>query len=329
LRVLIADDEPMLRSIIAEFLDTLHFCVHAQAGDGAEALEAIRSGPIDCVLSDIRMPRMDLEELLAVIARDHPGLTVIATSGYSDLDKARRIMDRGANEFLAKPLDLDALERALNWIPARRRILDRAAELFAEPAAVHALDAEARLTALADALTENAGPFALVLEGARRVARLCPLLAAAEDPAAVVELRLAALLHEVGVSEQLLATIAEPRRLRPHELELVRLQPKLAARLIRRALPQRPAADIVEPHLDWARADPARESDWSDAERLSVLLGLANAIDAMLHDRPDRPALTPDRVRAELMSLDAKTRLVPIKLALSMWDRFADHPDAG
>ena len=130
LHVLITDDEPMLREVIAEFLDCLDFCTCAEAGNGAEALEYLEAHRVDCLLSDIKMPRMGLEEALPRITREYPETIVIATSGYSDLEVASKIFRLGAHEFLAKPLDLDLLEDALKWIARRNSILEMAESLF-------------------------------------------------------------------------------------------------------------------------------------------------------------------------------------------------------
>ena len=62
-RILVTDDEPMLRSVITEYLEAFGWTELAEASNGIEALETIRSNAVDCLLSDIRMPMMDLEEL--------------------------------------------------------------------------------------------------------------------------------------------------------------------------------------------------------------------------------------------------------------------------
>ena len=92
----------MLRSVIEEFLGLLDYQTFRMACDGREALEMLRAEPCDCMLSDVRMPEMDLEELLGYVSKEFPDLTVSATSGYSDLEHAVEIMGRGAHDFLGK-----------------------------------------------------------------------------------------------------------------------------------------------------------------------------------------------------------------------------------
>ena len=68
--VLIVDDDPRIRNLLAESLQTLGYetCV---AGDGREAMENVRSGGIDCVISDIKMPELDGLTLLHQIKAEH------------------------------------------------------------------------------------------------------------------------------------------------------------------------------------------------------------------------------------------------------------------
>ncbi|HOR27464.1 MAG TPA: response regulator, partial [Candidatus Sumerlaeota bacterium] len=156
-RILIVDDEPMLRSVVQDFLALLGYQKYWLAGDGREALEILRAHPIDVMLSDIRMPEMELEELLTIVNDEFPGLVVIATSGYSDFESARNILCRGAHDFLEKPLNLDALEQSIGWVIRRRRILDEVAEQFG--AGPTGDEAWRRLDHLCDTLTDAGRTF--------------------------------------------------------------------------------------------------------------------------------------------------------------------------
>src|SRR4051812_48867184 len=110
LKILVVDDEAMLRSVIHDFLNMLGFTDHLMAANGLEAVEALRAQPIDLMLSDIRMPRMELQDVLPIVKSEFPDLAVIATSGLSDFENAATIFAGGAHDFLGKPLDLRALE---------------------------------------------------------------------------------------------------------------------------------------------------------------------------------------------------------------------------
>ncbi|WP_372623570.1 adenylate/guanylate cyclase domain-containing protein [Falsiroseomonas sp.] len=116
-RILVVDDEPDLEALILQKFrrevrdGALSF---AFARDGVEALEAIARDPgIALVLADINMPRMDGLTLLGHLQRtDDPPATVIV-SAYGDMANIRTAMNRGAFDFLTKPIDLADLDATL------------------------------------------------------------------------------------------------------------------------------------------------------------------------------------------------------------------------
>lgn len=319
LQILVTDDEPMLRSVIGDFIETLDGCHFCEAGDGIEALEYVRTHPVDCLLSDMRMPRMDLEELVGILVAEFPDLIIIATSGYSDADNAWHILDRGAHEFLAKPLDLDELERTLHWVPARARTLEFAADLFGKPESIQAPDWMGRFDALSRALVQDAGPFAPLMLHARRTADLSAIVMKGRYEPLIHEMMLAALLHEAGASSHHLELISERRPLKPAELQLVRIQPAIGARLASRRLPGRMAGAIIRNHLAWLDEDAAGERQWDDTRGLCCLLGVINALDGIVHDRLDRKKNSLEEAHSMLKGYYARTNLTALKQTLSAW----------
>ena len=80
------------------------------AGDGVEALEALgEHSDIDLVLSDINMPRMDGLTLLEKIPDVDTDLRSVVISAYGDMKNIRAAMNRGAFDFVTKPIDFDDL----------------------------------------------------------------------------------------------------------------------------------------------------------------------------------------------------------------------------
>ena len=80
------------------------------AGNGVEALEKLREdGDIDLVLSDINMPRMDGLALLEQIPQVDPNVRSVIISAYGDMQNIRTAMNRGAFDFVTKPVDFDDL----------------------------------------------------------------------------------------------------------------------------------------------------------------------------------------------------------------------------
>jgi adenylate cyclase len=113
-KMLVVDDESDLellikqkfRRKIREGSYEFHF-----APNGAEAIEVIqKEANIDLVLSDINMPVMDGLTLLTKVNELSPLIKVVMVSAYSDMDNIRTAMNRGAFDFVCKPVNFDDLE---------------------------------------------------------------------------------------------------------------------------------------------------------------------------------------------------------------------------
>ena len=112
--VLVVDDEPDLEALILQRFrrqvseGTLAFRF---ANDGVEALEVVAGHPeIGVVLSDINMPRMDGLTLLQRLQNAENPLATVIVSAYGDMANIRTAMNRGAFDFLTKPIDFADLE---------------------------------------------------------------------------------------------------------------------------------------------------------------------------------------------------------------------------
>src|SRR5947199_282446 len=116
-RILIVDDEPAIRGLLAAHLAALgHGCLPAR--DGAEALALAAAEPRPAlVLSDIEMPGMSGLELRQRLKALDPELQVVMISGLHDLEVVRRCLREGAYDYIVKPFAaedlLNTVERAL------------------------------------------------------------------------------------------------------------------------------------------------------------------------------------------------------------------------
>ena len=112
-KILVVDDEPdleplMLQRMRRDIRKRRYQFVFAH--NGLEALEVLEQDPtIDMVLSDINMPRMDGLALLSQIAKVAPNLRSVIISAYGDMKNIRTAMNRGAFDFVTKPIDFDDL----------------------------------------------------------------------------------------------------------------------------------------------------------------------------------------------------------------------------
>jgi two-component system cell cycle sensor histidine kinase/response regulator CckA len=79
--VLVVDDEELMRSVLTRTMEAEHYRVYA-AADGVEALALLEKGvPVDLVIADVSMPRMDGRQLVLELSRRHPHMPVVLISG--------------------------------------------------------------------------------------------------------------------------------------------------------------------------------------------------------------------------------------------------------
>ncbi|MCK1746278.1 response regulator [Bradyrhizobium sp. 139] len=115
--ILFVDDEPDLEALILQkfrrqIRDGLVAIMFAR--DGVEALESLEQNPhVDMVVSDINMPRMDGLSLLAKLQEAEEKKSTIIVSAYGDMSNIRTAMNRGAFDFLTKPIDFADLEATI------------------------------------------------------------------------------------------------------------------------------------------------------------------------------------------------------------------------
>ena len=117
-KILVIDDEPLLEYVI---LQLFRHQISTQelefefAINGVQALEKLQTkGSFDLVLTDINMPEMDGLTLLENLAAIDPTLKAVVVSAYGDMPNIRTAMNRGAFDFLTKPIDFDDLKITIN-----------------------------------------------------------------------------------------------------------------------------------------------------------------------------------------------------------------------
>lgn len=102
LSILVVDDEQYIREILQEILEGKKYKV-ITAADGKAALEIVREQPIDLILTDMRMPRMDGLQLLKAAKMLAPEIEVILITAYGEVGPAVEAMRNGAFHFILKP----------------------------------------------------------------------------------------------------------------------------------------------------------------------------------------------------------------------------------
>ncbi len=121
-RVLIADDEDSMRSLVARAIAMDgHEIVTAE--DGAEALEILsrENGGFDLLLSDIKMPIMDGIALALTAARDFPDVTILLMTGFADQRERASGLDAIVHDVVTKPFSVADIRGAVARALASRK----------------------------------------------------------------------------------------------------------------------------------------------------------------------------------------------------------------
>jgi len=140
--ILVVDDEPDLEALVLQKFrrqirdGAISFLF---AHDGVEALAALKTNAdVDLVVTDINMPRMDGLSLLQKLQESEGGISAIIVSAYGDMANIRTAMNRGAFDFVTKPIDFVDLETTIAKTIRHIEFLKDARERQAEAERAHA-----------------------------------------------------------------------------------------------------------------------------------------------------------------------------------------------
>jgi len=106
--VLVIDDDQATCKLLTDVLESKGYSVRSAAG-GPEALQVVKSDPVNVVLTDLKMPAMNGFEVLAAMREVNPEIVVIIMTGFGSIATAVEAMKRGANNYVTKPFNLEEL----------------------------------------------------------------------------------------------------------------------------------------------------------------------------------------------------------------------------
>ena len=118
LKVLIVDDQQTMRSLVRNGLREIGVTEHREAVDGEDGLRQLLSAPVNLVISDYNMPKLDGLGLLRAI-RATPQLRntgFIMLTGRADGDLVKRAVQFGVNNYLVKPFTVATLRQKIEGV---------------------------------------------------------------------------------------------------------------------------------------------------------------------------------------------------------------------
>ena len=126
LKVLIADDDKTNLYLLKVFCRDLEDVELSFANNGQQALDQIKGGHVDILVTDLRMPVLSGDELLNSVKRDFPHIPVVIMTGFGSIEGAVDYVHRGADDYLTKPLTKDVfihrLERVMKQVKLTKEL---------------------------------------------------------------------------------------------------------------------------------------------------------------------------------------------------------------
>lgn len=117
-KVLIADDDPIIRLDLKQMLENLGYEVVCEVGDGKQAVDGAREHKPDICILDVKMPVMDGIEAVSIITEEGIAPTILLTA-YSDKELVDRAKDAGVFAYLVKPFKPSDLPPAIEVARSR------------------------------------------------------------------------------------------------------------------------------------------------------------------------------------------------------------------
>ena len=314
--VLVVDDEEPIRNALRKYLKQQQFEVYT-AGSADEALQQLRLHKVALMLSDIRMPGTSGVDLVPQALEIEPDLAILMLTAVNDATSAALCMQRGALDYLTKPIELADLGRAVQRALKRREmhlenrhlnqwlkeeVTTRTAELQRER---HRLErvSTATLEVLVNAL-EAKDPY---LRGhSARVADLSANIAtetglSEED---VERVRMAGRLHDLGKIGTRDAVVNKEGPLTADEFEHVKQHVIIGAQILAPLVHLGDIVAMVKSHHE--RFDGSGYPDGLRGEDVPMggrIIAVAEVYDALTTARPYQEKMTPEQAVERMAEL--------------------------
>lgn len=336
-RILIVDDEEAIREVVSSILEAQGYQC-STASNGREALDVLKEKSFDLVLSDMVMPEMDGMQLLRKLREKDPDLPVVMVTAMHDLSTAIDAIRHGAYDYILKPFEKNQLFLSISRALEHRRVVvenrdyqhnleklveKRTGELRRalsqlEQSYDQTLQALGRALDLKDAETqghcERVTAFTIAIAKAMHI-----------DPTMLPHIARAAFLHDIGKMAIPDRILRKPGPLDDDERTIMRTHCEIGYDMVVKIPFLREAAEIVLSHQEYFDGSGYPRGLRGEAIPLGArIFAVADALDAMISDRPYRKALPIDHARKEILrcsgtQFDPKVVETFLALPDSLW----------
>src|SRR5499427_1100218 len=338
-RILVVDDEAPIREVVSSMLTSSNF-VCTQAQSGKEALALLQSGEeFELMLSDMMMPVMDGEALLAATKERFPDIPVVMVTAMHDISIALNAIRNGAYDYLLKPFDREQLLATVRRALENRRLKleNRAYQTNLEALVT------ARTEQLRQAITTLEQSYDITLEAlgnaldlkdaeteghSRRVTAFTIAIARAMGLSGekIRVIARGAFLHDIGKMAIPDHILRKPGALTEPETEIMREHCFRGYQMLKKIPFLSEAAEIVYAHQE--RFDGTGYPRGLKANEIPLgarIFSVADTLDAITSDRPYRAKLPFSVAREEIQrwsgrQFDPEVVEIFLQMPLTIWD---------
>src|SRR5262245_42031569 len=316
--ILIVDDEPKIRDLLADLLNAEHNCV--QASSAVQALARLAETRFELILTDITMPGMSGLDLIPMVKEIGPNTVVVMVSATQTMECAIGALRLGAFDYLVKPFDLQQVEavvrRALEHqelivakqqyeirleelVEHRTRQLDQALDCLEDS---YRSTLRSLITALEARDSETHGHSERVVSYSLRLRREFGLSAAE-----MKSLEFGSLLHDIGKIGVRDSILRKPAKLVDEEWVRMKEHPLRGQEILRGIEFLQGAARVVaEHHEKWDGSGYPLGLRQEEIDVCARIFAVADAFDAITSDRVYRRGKSYEAAAKELDSWSGK-----------------------
>jgi putative nucleotidyltransferase with HDIG domain len=342
-KILIVDDEEAIREVVSTLLEAQDYeC--ASVSNGVLAQEYLGKHVVDIVLSDMVMPEMDGMRLVEWLHKTDPDIPIIMVTANGEIGTALEAIRQGAYDYIIKPFEKDQLYFSVQRAVERRQLVlgkrdyQRNLEDQVEERTAQLKDAleqleksyDDTLEALGSALdmkdTETEGHSKRVTAYTIAIAKTMKV-----DPTLLPQIARAAFLHDIGkmaISDQILR---KPGPLTTEERDVMRTHCEIGFKIVTRISFLKEAAEIVLSHQEYFDGTGYPRGLRGDQIPLGArIFAVADALDAMISDRPYRSALSITYAQEEIKrcsgtQFDPKVVEVFLAMSATLWSELREN----
>jgi response regulator RpfG family c-di-GMP phosphodiesterase len=311
-RILVVDDELGPREALRMILkDRYEVKI---AGDGTSALSLIAREKFDVVILDIKMPDRDGIEVLRIAKEIDRDLEVVMITAYATVNTAREAIRHGALDYLIKPFDKTDVEKVVERGIAKKqdrqlnrermKELQRATSHLSEQVEMAKMDIQHHYDGTVKALIAAIDAVDHYTRGhSERVSNFAVKLAEVVGfpRHQIVLLQQAAIVHDIGKIGVESRILRKQGALTPEELDEIKRHPQIGVEIVGPVPFMAEVLPVILHHHE--RYDGKGFPKGLQGEEIVLgarIVSIADAVDAMLSDRPYRKALTLQEVKGEL-----------------------------